>query len=574
MRLDTLRKIRMKIKSGALREFCHEAKWVWRYIRRYRLTVGIYILLGMLSTLMGLGTSVASKYLIDAVTGYKTGTIGTAAAAMAGMLVLSIVLRSVSSLVGAKNSVFIHNEIQAEVYEAVLHTAWEPLEDYRPGDLLSRLTSDVDTVSASVTSFAPGLISGLAQFFGALIIMFYFDPTMALIALIAVPVSAVLSRMLVGRMREHNRQMKAISSDVMSFYEDSLTNITSIKAFDITGLFSHKMRRLQRRYQTEYLDYNRFSVRTSVFLSLVGTAVSAGCFGWGVYRLWSGAITYGSLTMFLQLASSLSSSFSALIGLVSSAISISTSAGRIMAVVQLPEEDCEEALPMEELSHAAISIDHGAFSYQNGEPVLTDACFYAEPGELVALTGPSGEGKTTMLRLLLGLIRPRTGTADLICGDTRYPLSAKTRGAFAYVPQGNSMFAGTIRENLLLTNPQAGEGQLEQVLRTACAYDFVMELPGRLDYAVGGHGKGLSEGQAQRLAIARALLRGAPILLLDEATSALDEETEHQLLQNLMDSGLVHTCIFVTHRPAATTICHRRYRVAEGTVREEAPCSE
>ena len=303
-------------------------------------------------------------------------------------------------------------------------------------------------------------------------------------------------------------------------------------------------------------------------------AVSAGCFGWGVYRLWSGAITYGSLTMFLQLASSLSSSFSALIGLVSSAISISTSAGRIMAVVQLPEEDCEEALPMEELSHAAISIDHGTFSYQNGEPVLTDACFYAEPGELVALTGPSGEGKTTMLRLLLGLIRPRTGTADLICGDTRYPLSAKTRGAFAYVPQGNSMFAGTIRENLLLTNPQAGEGQLEQVLRTACAYDFVMELPGGLDYAVGGHGKGLSEGQAQRLAIARALLRGAPILLLDEATSALDEETEHQLLQNLMDSGLVHTCIFVTHRPAATTICHRRYRVAEGTVREEVPCSE
>lgn len=574
MRLETLRKIRMKIKSGALREFCHEAKWVWRYIRRYRLAVGIYILLGLLSTLMGLGTSVASKYLIDAVTGYKTGAIGTAVAAMAGMLVLSIVLRSVSSLVGAKNSVFIHNEIQAEVYEAVLHTAWEPLEDYRPGDLLSRLTSDVDTVSASVTSFAPGLISGLAQFFGALIIMFYFDPTMALIALIAVPVSAVLSRMLVGRMREHNRQMKAISSDVMSFYEDSLTNITSIKAFDITGLFSRKMRRLQQRYQAEYLDYNRFSVRTSMFLSLVGTAVSAGCFGWGVYRLWSDAITYGSMTMFLQLASSLSSSFSALIGLVSSAISISTSAGRIMAVVQLPEENCEEAMPMEELSHAAISIDHGTFSYQNGEPVLTDACFYAEPGELVALTGPSGEGKTTMLRLLLGLIRPRTGTADLICGDTRYPLSAKTRGAFAYVPQGNSMFAGTIRENLLLTNPQAGEGQLEQVLRTACAYDFVMELPGRLDYAVGGHGKGLSEGQAQRLAIARALLRGAPILLLDEATSALDEETEHQLLQNLMDSGLVHTCIFVTHRPAATTICHRRYRVAEGTVREEAPCSE
>ena len=220
-----------------------------------------------------------------------------------------------------------------------------------------------------------------------------------------------------------------------------------------------------------------------------------------------------------------------------------------------------------------MSIDHAAFSYQNGEAVLTDACFYAGPGELVALTGPSGEGKTTMLRLLLGLIQPQKGTASLICGDMQHPLSARTRAAFAYVPQGNSMFAGTIRENLLLTNPQAEDALLEQVLRTACAYDFVMELPGGLDYKVGGHGKGLSEGQAQRLAIARALLRGAPILLLDEATSALDEETEHQLLQNLMDSGMVHTCIFVTHRPAATTICRRRYRVADGTVREETECS-
>ena len=574
MRVDTLRKIRKKIKSGALREFYHESLWVWGYIRRYRLAVGIYILLGLLSTLMGLGTSVASKYLIDAVTGYKTGAIGAAAAAMAGMLVLGIALRSISSLVGAKNSVYIRNEIQAEIYGTVLNTAWEPLEDYRPGDLLSRLTSDVDTVAGSVTSFAPGLISGLTQFFGALIIMFCFDPTMALIALIAVPVSAVLSRLLVGRMREHNRKMKAISSDVMSFYEDSLTNITSIKAFDITGLFYGKMRRLQQRYQKEYLDYNRFSVRTSIFLSLVGTAVSAGCFGWGVFRLWSGAITYGSLTMFLQLASSLSTSFSALIGLVGSAISISTSAGRIMAVVQLPAEPCGDTLPQEELNHAAVSIDHAAFSYQNGEMVLQDACFSAMPGELVALTGPSGEGKTTMLRLLLGLIRPQQGTADLVCGNKSYPLSAETRSAFAYVPQGNSMFAGTIRENLLLTNPNAVDAQLEQVLRTACAYDFVMELPGGLDYTVGGRGKGLSEGQAQRLAIARALLRGAPILLLDEATSALDEATEHQLLKNLMDSGMVHTCIFVTHRPAATSLCRRRYRVADGTVQEEAACSE
>ena len=566
--MNCLQKIRRKIKEGALRELLREGRWVLGYVHRYRMVVAVHILLGVLATAMSLGTSVASKYLIDAVTSYRSALIGRAAAAMAGMLLLGIVLRSVSSRVGARINIRVHNEIQAEVYQRVLATAWEPLEQFRPGDLLNRLSGDVGAVAGGVTSFAPGLISGMVQFLGALAIMLWFDPTMALIALVAAPVSAVLSRLLVGRMREHNRQMKAISSDMMSFYEDSLNNITSIKGFDITGLFYRRMLRLQERYRTEYLDYNRFSVRTSAFLSLMGSAVSAGCFGWGVYRLWSGAITYGSLTMFLQLASALSSSFSALISLVSSAISISTSAGRIMAVTELPAEPSGEAPgTLREVSVSLAGVD---FSYQNGERVLTDVNFRAGPDELVALTGPSGEGKTTMLRLLLGLITPQAGKAELRCDGKRYPLCAATRCAFAYVPQGNSMFAGTIRENLRLTAPDADDEALWAVLRAACADEFVAALPQGLDYAVGGRGKGLSEGQAQRLAIARALLRGAPVLLLDEATSALDEATEERLLQSLMGSSYVHTCIFVTHRPGTAAICTRRYRVDDGRVREEA----
>ena len=566
--MKCLQRIRQKIKEGALRELLREGRWVLGYVRRYRAVVAIHILLGILSTAMSLGTSVASKYLIDAVTRCQSGLIGRAAAAMAGMLLLGIVLRSVSARVGGRINIRVQNEIQAEVYQRVLTTAWEPLEQFRPGDLLNRLSSDVGAVAGGVTSFAPGLISGMVQFLGALAIMLWFDPTMALIALVAAPVSAVLSRLLVGRMREHNRQMKAISSDMMSFYEDSLNNITSIKGFDITGLFYRRMLRLQERYRTEYLDYNRFSVRTSAFLSLMGSAVSAGCFGWGVYRLWSGAITYGSLTMFLQLASALSSSFSALISLVSSAISISTSAGRIMAVTELPAEPSGEAPGA--LREVSVSLADVGFSYQNGERVLTDVNFHAGPDELVALTGPSGEGKTTMLRLLLGLIAPQEGRAELCSDGQRYTLSAATRCAFAYVPQGNSMFAGTIRENLRLTAPDADDEALWAVLRAACADEFVSALPQGLDYAVGGRGKGLSEGQAQRLAIARALLRGAPVLLLDEATSALDEATEERLLQSLMRSPYVHTCIFVTHRPGTAAICTRRYRVEKGSVREEA----
>ena len=186
------------------------------------------------------------------------------------------------------------------------------------------------------------------------------------------------------------------------------------------------------------------------------------------------------------------------------------------------------------------------------------------------MTGPSGEGKTTILRVLLGLIGPQQGTAELI-GESgrRYAISAGTRSAFGYVPQGNSIFAGTIADNLRLTKPDATDAELETVLRIACAYEFVKELPGGLSYPVGSRGKGLSEGQAQRIAVARAILRQAPILLLDEATSALDEETERRMLQNLMESGMVWTCILVTHRPGSKRFCSRSYRICQGRVFEK-----
>ncbi len=289
--MTTLQKLQQKIKAGWLQEFAREAAWVGAYIRRYRAIVAVHILLGVLAIVMSLGTSVASKYLIDAVTGHKTGTIGAAAAAMAGMLLLGILLKSVTSRVGAKLNVRVQNEIQAEAYEKILGADWQLLEQYRAGDLLNRLTSDVGTVCSGVTSLIPGLFSGLMQFFGALVIMLYFDSTMAAIALISVPVAAVSSRVLVRSMRLHNRRMKEISSDLMSFYEDSLSNLTSIKAFGVSRLFQSRMLGEQRRYTGEYLDYNRFSVRTSACLSMMGAVVSAACFGWGVYRLWSGHIT-------------------------------------------------------------------------------------------------------------------------------------------------------------------------------------------------------------------------------------------------------------------------------------------
>ena len=567
--MGLFQEIKQKIEGGKA-DFLREIQWLWQYVCRYRLTILIHILLGVFGILMSLGSSVASKFLIDAVTGYNSGTIGLAAALMIGMQLGNIAMKSMASRVGAVINIRVQNEIQAEIYDRILDTDWESLEQFRSGDLLNRLNSDAGTVSGGVTSFIPNLISGLVQFLGAFFIILYYDPTMALIALLGVPVSIMASRLLVRRMRDHNREMKAVHSDVMSFQEDSFQNLTSIKAFGITKLFSGKMTALQQKYRDTYLDYNGFSVRTSALMSLIGMVVSAACFGWGVYRLWSGVITYGAMTMFLQLASSLGSAFSGLIGLVPSAISISTSAGRIMAVVQLPSESSTVVPEFLQENAFTVHIEDVCFTYQTGEAVLQAAAMTAQPGDLVALTGPSGEGKTTLLRILLGLVLPQKGTAELI-GESgkRYTLSASTRNAFGYVPQGNSIFAGTIADNLRLTKPNATDAELETVLRIACAYEFVKELPGGLAYPVGSRGKGLSEGQAQRIAVARALLRQAPILLLDEATSALDEETERRMLQNLMESGMVRTCILVTHRPGSKRFCSRSYRICQGRVFEE-----
>ena len=216
-----------------------------------------------------------------------------------------------------------------------------------------------------------------------------------------------------------------------------------------------------------------------------------------------------------------------------------------------------------------ILFHQASFHYQNGDSILDTFDFTAQHGDMIAIIGPSGEGKTTLLRLLLGLVQPCTGQAFLEgSSGNRYPISAGTRGAFAYVPQGNSVFAGTIADNLRLVNPDASDDELVQALKTACAWEFVSRFPEGIHHYLGAGGRGISEGQAQRLAIARALLRKAPILLLDEATSGLDPATERQLLENLRQCSQLHTCILVTHRPESAKFCSRTYEIHRRQVTE------
>lgn len=573
--MSFIRKVITKIKEGMLQEMWSEAKWMYKYIKRYRIAVVFYIALGVFSTLMGLAGSILSKYLIDAVTGVDKNNIAVIVCGIVGIAIAGIIVNALSSRISAKISIKVNNEIQREAYDKVMKSDWLSMTNFHSGDILNRLNGDVNTVSDSVIGWVPRLITKFVQFIGALAIIVYYDPTMAILALLSAPIMLMMSKILMKKMRVYNKKSREVSSEVMAFNEESFQNIQSIKAFDLIGLFYNRLINTQDKYKKVTLDYNKFSIATSSFMSIVAMMVSYSCFGWGVYRLWTGHITYGTMTLFLQLSGNLSSSFTSLIGMVPSAIGATTSAGRLMEFFKLPNEELLDDAKVSYIAENTMSkgltveLKDVVFSYNEDKVVFNNADIIARPGEIVALVGPSGEGKTTMVRVLLALINIKGGNAILKDREgTECNISADTRRFFAYVPQGNTMFSGTIADNMRMVKPEATDEEVIEALKTACAYEFVAKLPEGINSPVGEKGIGFSEGQAQRLSIARALLRNSPILILDEATSALDVYTERLVLRNIMTAEYPRTCILTTHRPSVLNMCDRVYKIDKSNVEE------
>ena len=567
--MEFLKKVIRKIQEGALREMIRELHWIYRYGLKYKSSILWYICLGVFGIATGLAGSVMSKYIIDAVTGYDSAGLASMAVAYVCLQLFTIGSRAWTSMISEKIVIKVDQEIRADVYDKIMDADWEALSQYHSGDLLNRVDNDVSNVSNSVLSWVPDFVTRFIQFFGTLGIILYYDSTLALLALISAPITILVSRSVSKRIRDYNKKIRKVSSDVMVFNEESFQNVQLIKSFGLTESYKKKLRDVQETYKKIRLDYNRFQVATSSGMSLVGSVVAMVCFGWGVYRLWTGHITYGTMTLFLQLATSLAGSFSALVYMVPSAISAATAAGRLMSVTQLPKEKYLFEEKAKELIRAnngiEVRADEISFLYDTGKKVLQKASFVAKPGEIVAIVGPSGEGKTTMLRILLGLVYAWEGTVTVQDPEgMEVPVSAATRGLFSYVPQDNVMFAGSVAENMRMMKEDATDEQINEALRKACAYEFVHKIPTGLQSPIRENGGGFSEGQIQRLAIARALLSDAPILLFDEATSALDVATERKILRNVLDRAANKTCIITTHRPSVLSMCDRIYRISDG----------
>ena len=558
------------LKAHSLSDIAEELKWLSSYIKRYRRIIALYLFLGMFSMGFNMSGSVLSKHLIDTVTGKDHSSILIVAILYISFGLASAVFSAISSRISAKYSTRVTNEVQYEIYQISLDVQWRYIKQFHTGDLINRISGDVNTVSNSVLTWIPNFIIKFFQALCCIAIIFYFDPIMALISIVSTPVVVLLSKSLMYKIRIFSKKSREASSRIMSFIQESYSNVQSIKAFGIIEDFNLKFRMIQEDFYSVIMQQNKFSVLTGLFMSVMGMIVSYSCYGWGIYRLWSGFITFGTMTMFMQLASYLSSAFSSLVSMVPSAINTLTATRRLIDIVELPKEEKDDSIDLEKIrkeaekSGVGISIKDGRFVYDDSEEVFSCLTFDAKPGEVVALMGPSGSGKTTIFRILLGISGISHGSGVIEYGDGKEcKISASTRGLFAYVPQGNAVFYGTIADNMRLFNREATDDEIIDALKVACAYEFVSKLENGIETVMEESGTNFSEGQKQRLCIARALVSRAPVILIDEGTSALDRETEMELLKNLANYKRGKTFVVSTHRTGVLEICDRTYSIED-----------
>lgn len=560
-----------KLDDGTFSDFFEDWKWIFSYSRKYTKVIICYTIIGIISSTLGLVSSVASKYMIDIITGYQFEKLWLVAVIMVSSMVVSLLFTSLVNRYSTKLSIYVNNDMQADIFDRIIDADWLSISQFENGDILNRFNNDVNTVASNAVSWLPNLIIYVYSIAATLAVILYYDATMALIALLSAPILLLSGRYLMRKNSEYRRKVLEVNSKLMNYEVETFYNFDTIKSFGVMEHYSKGLRGWQERFKQTNLAYNLFTIKTNIGMSVLSAGVSFLTFGYCLFRLWTGDILYGTMTLFLEQRSKLSNQFSNLVRIIPGMLNSAVSARRIRELVELPREvhmpEQSERMRQAAQHGFTVQLEHVNFAYIQEHRVLTDSNFIASPGEIVALVGPSGEGKTTMLRMILGLLHPNQGTAQLVTQDGEtVPIHADTRRYFSYVPQGNTLMSGTIADNLRVVKEDATEEEIKQALETACAWEFVQKMPDGIHSLLGTRGRGVSEGQAQRISIARAVLRDAPILLLDEATSALDVATERQVLRNIMHRHPNKTCIVTTHRPSVLNLCQRIYRVIDTKV--------
>ena len=528
-------------------------RWLWRSWRGNRLQAVLNAVLGLLGVAVSLMQVWAVQHAIDVASHVVSGSLYWAVGIMALLILLNFGLSIAGVWVKNILGIRAQNRMQQRMLDRILRSEWHGKESRHSGDVLNRLEFDVTNVVTFLTETLPGTLSVLALFVGAFVYLFLMDPALALITVAIIPLFVALSRFYVGKMRSLTRQVRDSDSKVQSVLQETVQNRMLIKTMEGDDTMVDRLENTQSELRHRVVRRTAFSVLSHLLLNFGFAVGYLTAFLWSAVRMSAGTLTFGGMTAFLQLVNKIQSPARSLTNLVPAFVSVFTAAERLMELEENPLE--EQGTPIELDAPCGIRFSDVSFAYPDAatQPVISHLTFDFRPGSCTAILGETGAGKTTLVRLLLALLRPQDGRVEIYDRREAREMGPRMRCNLVYVPQGNTLLSGTIRDNLRLGKLDATDEEMLEALRLSCA-DFVADLPDGLDSLCAEDGGGLSEGQAQRISIARALLRNRSIMLFDEATSALDPDTERQLLDNLLHHSQ-KTIIFVTHRLAVVDYC-------------------
>lgn len=536
-------------------------KWFFREIARFRWTFVAVLLFQVVGVAISLFYVWLSKDLVDTAVEHFQGDLQRQRIISLAIIFTLVslsrpILTAIKSYMQSRMAVSMTNSLRQRLFDEMLKTEVDVGRKYHSGDMINRMESDVSAVTNAFCAAVPNLFWAGLQFAAAFACVLYVDLRLSLILVVLLPIAAPAGKFIMKKVRQLTLRIKSSDSRIQSHIQESIQHHTLLRTLEYTDGSSQMLGELQDENYSRNLKRIGFSIFARVLMSLAFTSGYLVAFLWGVRGLSTGVVTYGVMTAILQLVGQLQRPLLQASENLPSLLHCTASIDRLMELEDLPKEEAEDALMLG--APAGVRVRNLSFQYPDGEEkVIDNLSFDFKPGSRIAITGRTGIGKTTLLKLILALSRPTSGSIELYDSETSVPVSVKTRCNFAYIPQGNTLFSGTVRENLLMGDRNADEERMKEVLHLAAA-DFVMDLPEGLDTICSEAGGGLSEGQAQRIAVARGLLRPGSIVLLDEFSSALDPATEEEMLSRLTaKDGLCagKTMIFITHRESILNFC-------------------
>ena len=543
-------------------------KWLWKNSGGARKQAVANTIIGIIDVVCQLMWVLACKHAIDIATGEAEGSLLATGIVIAALMCTEIIARGINRWIHAVVGNKVRNRMRLKSFARLLRADWLRLQKHHTGDLTNRLEGDVNSITALITETIPATLVVFLQLIVSFALLFSMSPMLAVSIIVILPVCLLASQFYIRKMRRLNRDVRDSDSRIQSVLQESLQHKELIKALEQNNSTEKQLTDLQQQLQSQVTSRTKFSLGAFTLTQLgfaIGYIVA---FMWGAASLRDGIITFGTMSAYLQLVGLIQRPTMDLSRFLPGIVSSLTAAERLYELEDIPLEQQGDAIMFDET--AGVRFKNVTFRYNAEERAILERFSYDfPPNSSTAIVGETGAGKTTLIRLLVALITPQNGEIELYSSNEQHPTSTLTRRNFVYIPQGNSLVSGTVKENLLMGNPDATEEQMRAALHIACA-DYVFELPQGIDSPISERGGGLSEGQAQRIAIARSILRPGSILILDEVTSALDEETEQELLRRLTQSQIGKTLIFVTHRPAIIEYCNQVLTFEKPTTENKA----